>query len=652
MAAGDTITNGLQVFTGTNGITSSSLIPLRTGDSVGVIELGNLVASPSFTEAATLGTGQVGTGGILLPVNGRFVLGTNGATYFVPNPGSGLLGTQLSVLPVVSATPAINNYIYGDGTANTFGGSGAADIIYGGSYNTITGAPNTTGTGGDLLSGGAGTDVIFGFDGADTLNGGDGSDSLYGGLDNDILTGGAGGDRLSGGAGIDTANYSDSTAGVTVSLNGTTGIGGTAAGDTLVGIENITGSDFADSLTGDAGNNVLTGGAGNDTLAGGTGADSLFGGSGTDTADYSGQSGGITVDLVAGTSSDGDTLTSIENVIGTNGQDVLTGNGVANVLTGAGGVDVLNGGGGNDTLFGGLGNDTLIGGAGADLMDGGEGNDTVTTGRGDTALGGDGDDIFTVDDALDNPGAGSDAGITISGGANTANGPGDTLDLTGLTGFIVTPSTTVLGSGTVTLSDGTVINYNGIENVIICFTPGTMIRTLGGARAIETLKVGDMVLTRDSGMQPIRWIGKTTVAGTGSFAPIRIREGAVPGLTSDLLVSPQHRMLIEGYRAELLFGTREVLASAKHMVDNKYVTTEECAEVTYIHMLFDQHEVVFANDAATESYHPASYSLGGICPEAREELFALFPDLRSMPDSYGQAARRILKSFEVKALAW
>ena len=149
-----------------------------------------------------------------------------------------------------------------------------------------------------------------------------------------------------------------------------------------------------------------------------------------------------------------------------------------------------------------------------------------------------------------------------------------------------------------------------------------------------------------------RWIGTSVVAGTGSFAPIRLRKGALPDLTADMLVSPQHRMLIEGYRAELLFGEREVLASAKHLVDGKYVTVEEAEAVTYIHMLFDAHEVVFANGAATESYHPASYGLGGLCEEAREELFAIFPDLRAMPEAYGRTARRVLKAFEARAMAW
>src|SRR3546814_4359380 len=115
-------------------------------------------------------------------------------------------------------------------------------------------------------------------------------------------------------------SYAGSAAGVTVNLATGTGTGGDAQGDTLSGIENLTGSDNDDVLTGDAGANVLDGGAGNDILTGGGGADTLIGGAGTDTASYAGYSGGVTVNLAPGTGpggeAAGDTLTGIENVTG------------------------------------------------------------------------------------------------------------------------------------------------------------------------------------------------------------------------------------------------------------------------------------------------------------------------------------------------
>ena len=178
------------------------------------------------------------------------------------------------------------------------------------------------------------------------------------------------------------------------------------------------------------------------------------------------------------------------------------------------------------------------------------------------------------------------------------------------------------------------------------FGVGTRIATPKGLRNIEDLKVGDYVVTRDHGLQPIRWIKSRTVPAIDRFAPVRIRPGVVVGQDRDLLVSPQHRMLFQGYRAELLFGESEVLVSARHLVDNKLVTTEVGGTVTYIHMLFDQHEVIYAEGAATESFHPGEIGLTAVADAAREELFTLFPELRSAPYIYGQTARRCLKKHE------
>ena len=181
----------------------------------------------------------------------------------------------------------------------------------------------------NLLIGGAGNDSLEGAAGADILQGGDGSDTLAGGAD---------ADDLQGGAGSDTADYSASGSAVDVSLVSNTGSGGDAAGDTLTDIENLTGSALDDTLTGDAGDNVLTGNAGDDLLIGGAGADDLIGGGNTDTADYSSSATGVLVDLTLGTGAggdaQGDTLATIENVIGSSSGDTLTGDTASNVLTG------------------------------------------------------------------------------------------------------------------------------------------------------------------------------------------------------------------------------------------------------------------------------------------------------------------------------
>jgi len=209
--------------------------------------------------------------------------------------------------------------------------------------------------------------------GALTATGGADDDRIIGGAGADTISGGGGGDTLAGGAGVDTLSYETSTGGVTVNLVTNANAGGEAAGDQLSGFENIIGSALSDNLTGDAGNNLLIGGLG---------ADSLNGGLGIDTADYSGSGDGILVDLEFGFGfggdAQGDSLTGIENLVGTADDDALFGTSSANRLDGGGGDDILSGGSGADTLLGGGGHDLLHGGAGADSMDGGALRDEVT----------------------------------------------------------------------------------------------------------------------------------------------------------------------------------------------------------------------------------------------------------------------------------
>jgi hypothetical protein len=157
-------------------------------------------------------------------------------------------------------------------------------------------------------------------------------------------------------------------------------------------------------------------------------------------------------------------------------------------------------------------------------------------------------------------------------------------------------------------------------------------------------------MTRDHGLRPIRWIGRRTVPAIGRLAPIRIRPGVLVGQESDLLVSPRHRMLFQGYRAELLFGESEVLVAACHLVDGRAVTVEEGGLVTYIHFMFDEHEIVFANGAATESFHPGTFGLSTLDAAVREELFRIFPELRAGVESYGPTARRCLRRHEAALL--
>ena len=296
------------------------------------------------------------------------------------------------------------------------------DTLLGGSGDDQISA----GGGNDYLSGGIGNDVLFGEDGNDTIYAGAGDDQQYGGTGNDYLMGSAGADVMDGGEGGDYAYYSSSASAVQVDLSTGLGAGGDAEGDSLSNIENISGSSFDDSLSGDQnanylmgnagddelfggeGNDALYGGAdndqlfgdaGSDSLIGGAGADQLDGGDGSDTAYYSSSSAGVVVDLNSGVASggdaEGDTLISIEHVSGSGFDDTLTGDDTANYLMGNSGNDVLAGNGGNDGLYGGGGNDQLSGGAGNDTLYGDSNDDTLAGGAGnDYLFGGSGSDTF------------------------------------------------------------------------------------------------------------------------------------------------------------------------------------------------------------------------------------------------------------------
>ena len=193
-------------------------------------------------------------------------------------------------------------------------------------------------------------------------------------------------------------------------------------------------------------------------------------------------------------------------------------------------------------------------------------------------------------------------------------------------------------------------NFETVTFSMVCFTRGTMIATPSGEVAIEELKVGDMVLTRDHGPQPLRWIGSRKVPAEGRLAPVVFREGAI-GNDRELRVSPQHRMLVTDWRADLLFGSTDVLVAAKDLVNGDTVYVAEGGEVDYFHILFDTHQIVTANGAPSESFHPGETSMGMLEDAAREEVLELFPELRDDLDrGYGQAARPSLKGWEARAL--
>lgn len=188
------------------------------------------------------------------------------------------------------------------------------------------------------------------------------------------------------------------------------------------------------------------------------------------------------------------------------------------------------------------------------------------------------------------------------------------------------------------------------EYIPPCFTRGTMIETSLGEIAIEELIVGDMVRTADHGLQEIRWIGSKTVKATGRKAPILFRKGTI-GNTRDLMLSPAHRVVLQGWQSEVLFGNSELLASAQSLVNDATISRQETSDsVEYFHILFDQHEIIFSDGAATESFHPGDASVGSMAQEARAEIFRLFPELEHDQNGYGPSARETLRPHEAALL--
>ncbi len=377
--------------------------------------------------------------------------------------------------------------------------------------------------------------------------------------------------------------------------------------------------DFIDAGAGDdrinagSGDDQVDAGDGNDEAYGGTGNDEIYGGTGND------------------------------KLYGNAGHDELSGGGGDDILVGGTGDDILTGDAGNDTLLGGDENDALSGGAGDDILDGGTDADKMDGGAdrdtfvnvtsGDHILGGETGDDYDIIDM-----AGAGPYHVNYDPLNSENGTIDFLDADG----------EVTGS----------LTFEGIEEIVPCFTPGTRMVTSRGAVAIEKLREGDRIITRDNGFQEVRWIGQRHVNRhwmnkAAHLQPVRIREGALGrGLPSrDMLVSPNHRMLIFDKMASAYFGDSEVLVAAKHLTGRPGIEQAEVSSVSYIHLMFDHHEVVFADSAWSESFQPGDYVMSSIAQESRAEIFEIFPELKNQSVAGGfSSARRIIKKHEAAIL--
>lgn len=182
-----------------------------------------------------------------------------------------------------------------------------------------------------------------------------------------------------------------------------------------------------------------------------------------------------------------------------------------------------------------------------------------------------------------------------------------------------------------------------------CIARGTLIDTYHGAMPVEDLSAGDLVMTKDDGFQPICWIGSVSAPAKGRMAPVRIARGAL-GNSRTLIVSQQQRILLTDWRAEVLFGEREVLATARSLVNESSIWLHDGGQTTWFHLLFDRHHIIYAEDCATESLHPANDGIGALPIALQDEILVLRPDLVGSIESYGASARLILKPYEVKAL--
>lgn len=392
-----------------------------------------------------------------------------------------------------------------------------------------------------------------------------------------------------------------------------------------------------DTVLGGAGRDLIYGGAGDDRLIGGADPDTLFGGEGSDTFVLQDGDG---ADLIFGGEDAGDgdrdvlDLGAVTSGISVQYLDAESGS--LSHTTGSASfaeIERLELGSGDDTVRAVTGQGPLSvgGGAGTDqlLLDG------QPVDRADVALGDAVSGVFTPSD----------------GGAPVDFGPDEALKLSDVLATYRSGSIEVTGTSlSGTIGDVSFDEFEKLSFDIICFARGTRIKTAAGEVPVEDLATGDRVLTLDNGFQAVRWVGSSRRAAVGRLAPVRIAAGVL-GNDRDLWVSPQHRILLRGWQASLLFGEAEVLVAAKALANDASIRVEEGGEIEYFHILFDRHEIIFAEGALCESFHPGQQGLRALDEATRNEILDLFPCLIDSPAAYGGAARMALRDFEGRILA-
>jgi Ca2+-binding RTX toxin-like protein len=491
----------------------------------------------------------------------------------------------------------------------------------------------TGGSGADNITTGAGADVLDGGAEADTLIAGDGSDVIYGGV-GDVIAGGEDADGLDfdvlvlNGLGGETAgSFSYDVAGNTENGTFTLTSGGSVS---FTGIESVvfdattitTPEDTP--LVGDLGVTVATFEVGNITYSAGdtasrTEGDLTINGDGTYTftpaPNYNGPA-----PVINYTDSGGETSPLFIEV-------TAVGEAIPACFTGEAPVVTITEDANNDGI---IDNAELSGQINVQiaLPGGAFAGDTLTITNPDGSTT---DVVLTVDQIVagevlvefDAPAAGE----TITVSANV---------------------TSILGtSGTGTDAAK-----------VVCFVRGTLIATADGDIPVEDLKVGDFVQTLDHGHQPLRWMGQRhldarELTENTNLRPIRIRKNVVSAEkgVGDLVVSPQHRILVSSKVAQRMFGKTEILVSAKQLLGIEGVDIAyDLEEVTYFHMLFDQHEIVYANGVRSESLYLGPEAQRSLTPAGREEIHALFPEAAS-PTFMPTPCRPIIANKRARQLA-
>ena len=599
-------------------------------------------------------------------------------------------------MSTISATDAGNDTLDGGAGSDTIYGDGGNDSLSGGADN-------------DSLSGGSGDDRIEGGTGHDTIAGGTGNDAMSGGDDADlfVMEDDFGTDKIAGGEGgkdYDVVTFDALSNGVSVTYTGAEA--GTATeGPNSVSfteIEKLVLTNSSDYVDASIGGVAVDTGAGNDTIKVGDGAYDIDAGTGDDriireagtTADDansvidagdgidtyvagSGLGADHTVDLAASrldhAGNDRGDLLNFENVALENSAASVKGDSKDNTITARGTQDnSLSGGDGNDSIDGGGGNDNLHGDAGRDTLIGGDGNDTLDGGQGDDQLtGGDGDDVFVYSgghDTITDFNAGNTGPLDDDDTTNN-----DFIDLSGYYDKIFDLRADYEDNGILDQSNFETTDYTynskfedgslkfiGVQaqhftydnTGVVCFGKGTAIRTPRGDVLVEDLRVGDLVTTMDNGPQKIRWINTRSYdAGQmqkGSHLhPVLIKRGTF-GAERDLLVSQQHGVLVG--------QSGDSFARAKHLADAaKGVRIAKGKKsVTYVHLMFDDHQVIFAENVPSESFYPGPMALTQMSKPHRAAFSKVLPALgtgrvsrEEVAKIYGPTARVFLKKKQV-----